>query len=395
MKKLNLLLILSFLILSFSCQTVKNVESPSQKPSKSRKKDNTITLLFAGDLMAHNVNYNMKNYDIIWEDVKQELQSSDFSFANIEAPIDQTRPASNYPYFNMPKSYVQASIDAGFNVFSLANNHTNDQELSGIKETQKTALELKKSESEKGNNVYFAGVKDGKNASYSFEMIEKNGWKILFLPMTEILNRPVSSTYINYVSSSKTKRNEFIEYCKKLREENPCDLFILGWHANEPEYIRDVTQNQHDFYNSLLEAGVDIIWANHVHLIKDRKLIIDSQTAKPKIIMYANGNIISGQRTRPDFKAAVPDFERDNTGDGLFYKVILKKDKKTNEITFVDSQNIFITTYITPKREYVVKKMDDQFINYLNENKLYDWSNYIQKRIKINNEKTKEIIEWQ
>lgn len=395
MKKLNLLLILSFLILSFSCQTVKNVESPSQKPSKSRKKDNTITLLFAGDLMAHNVNYNMKNYDIIWEDVKQELQSSDFSFANIEAPIDQTRPASNYPYFNMPKSYVQASIDAGFNVFSLANNHTNDQELSGIKETQKTALELKKSESEKGNNVYFAGVKDGKNASYSFEMIEKNGWKILFLPMTEILNRPVSSTYINYVSSSKTKRNEFIEYCKKLREENPCDLFILGWHANEPEYIRDVTQNQHDFYNSLLEAGVDIIWANHVHLIKDRKLIIDSQTAKPKIIMYANGNIISGQRTRPDFKAAVPDFERDNTGDGLFYKVTLKKDKKTNEITFVDSQNIFITTYITPKREYIVKKMDDQFINYLNENKLYDWSNYIQKRIKINNEKTKEIIEWQ
>ena len=38
---------------------------------------------------------------------------------NIEAPIDTTRSASSYPNFNMTQKYVQAAVDAGFDVFSL------------------------------------------------------------------------------------------------------------------------------------------------------------------------------------------------------------------------------------------------------------------------------------
>ena len=111
--------------------------------------------------------------------------------------------------------------------------------------------------------------------------------------------------------------------------------------------------------------------------------------------MYANGNTISGQRTKPDFKSEKPIGERDNTGDGLFYKVIFEKDNKTGNIALLETENIFITTYITPERNYVVNKIDDTFINWLYENNLSTWAKYIEKRREINNTYTKEIFEWQ
>lgn len=393
LKKNHLILLLIPLIF-ISCQSTNNIADKNEDIITEPNK-NIITLLFAGDIMAHNVNYNMKDYDIIWDGVREDISACDFAFANLEAPIDTTKPASNYPYFNMPKKYAQAAIDAGFNVFSLCNNHTNDQELSGIKETIKTTTALSESELEKGNKIYFAGVKEHSTDTYTFQLIEKDDWKILYLPMTEVLNRQLASSYINYVSSSSSKRKDFIEFCRELREENPCDLFVLSWHANEPEYTRVVTDNQEDFYQKLLEAGVDIIQANHAHIIKDRKVIKNQEDGSAKIIMYANGNTISGQRTKPELKSEKPIGERDNTGDGLFYKVTFEKDNKTGNIVLVDTENIFITTYITPERNYVVNKIDDNFINWLYENEFANWAKYIEKRRDINNTYTKEIIEWQ
>ena len=85
-----------------------------------------IKLLFAGDIMAHTNNYHISSFDKIWRDVKYLIDGNDLVFANIEAPVDTTKPVSSYPNFNMPQNYVQAAVDAGFNVFSLCNNHSND-----------------------------------------------------------------------------------------------------------------------------------------------------------------------------------------------------------------------------------------------------------------------------
>lgn len=351
--------------------------------------------------MAHNVNYNMKDYNIIWADAKNEFKKADLVFGNLEAPIDSTKPASSYPYFNMPVAYAKACIDAGVNVFSLSNNHTNDQKLDGIKQTIITTENLKKEYEQKNRKLYFSGLKQNKTDNYSYCVIEQNGFKILYLAMTEILNKPVANENINYINSSTTKRTEFIEYIKELKKQNPCDLFILSWHANETEYIRTVTSNQQKFYQSLLDAGVDVIWANHAHIIKDRKIIHYKNPKKKKeilnskLIMYANGNTISGQRTKPNLKSKNPNEERDNTGDGLFYKVVFYKDKKNGPVKIYSYEPLFITTYITEKREYIIKFLNDDFIKELTNNSKKDWAQYAQKRLSINKEVTKDIIEWQ
>ena len=62
-----------------------------------------IKLLFAGDIMAHTNNYHISSFDKIWRDVKYLIDGNDLVFANIEAPIDTTKPVSNYPNFSMPQ----------------------------------------------------------------------------------------------------------------------------------------------------------------------------------------------------------------------------------------------------------------------------------------------------
>ena len=358
--------------------------------------DDEIKLLFAGDIMAHTNNYHISSFDKIWRDVKYVIDGNDLVFANIEAPIDTTKPVSNYPNFNMPQNYVQAAVDAGFNVFSLCNNHSNDQYLDGIKETLKTVDRICEQAAKNANprSLYFSGLKNSKESEFSYNIIEKSGWKILFLPMTELLNRPDFSEYINYIKTDDASRNEFIDYVKKLREKNPCTIFILSFHTAEPEYTRNITSRQEKFYKELIKNGVDIIWANHAHIIKNRKIIVDTETNCDKLIMYANGNTISGQRRNPDLTSKNPNGERDNTGDGLFYKVTLKKDNN-GSVKIKKCEPIFITTYINTANEFVLKPLNQDFVNYLYSVPRTNWAKYIERRININQEATKDLIEWQ
>ena len=366
----------------------------SDNQTKKHDKD-TINLMFAGDIMAHSVNYYITTYEKIWRDVKHLISEPDLAFANIEAPIDTTKSASSYPNFNMTQKYVQAAVDAGFDVFSLCNNHTNDQYKNGILETIKTTKSITQNTLEQSNHqIYFSGIKDSPKAPLTYNYFDSGNWKILFLPITELLNRPDASDYINFIKPDDDSRKAFIKYVRELRAANPCDLFIISIHTSEPEYTRHITDKQDEFYRNLLDAGADVVWANHAHIIKDRKIIVNTTGGNDKLIMYANGNTISGQRTKPELTSKNPTGERDNTGDGLFYNVTFHREKD-GSVKIKKCEPQFITTYINTANEYVIKPLNQDFVDYLYDVPRTNWAKYIERRIKINKDATKDLIEWQ
>lgn len=352
-----------------------------------------IKLLFGGDIMAHKPNFNMKNYSKIWDGIRTTVQEADLAFANIEAPVADSLPYSSYPNFNMHGEYPEQAIEAGFNVFSLINNHSNDQGLKGIQETYEWAEKTEKKFAENGKPVYFSGLKKEADAPLECRVINKNGWKILFCAITEILNRPDYRTYLNYVASTKKSREAFIEKIHKFKEENSCDIFIISIHSDEPEYISEISESRRKFYHSLVENGVDVVWANHPHIPREKEFIGNKATQRlEKAIIYGNGNLISGQRWEPDFEN--PENPRDNTGDGYLLEMTFEKDLKNDQIRIIEHKTHYITTYINSNWEFIIKKLDDEFIQYLSENKRPKWSEYIRHRKKIT-ERTKETITWQ
>lgn len=350
-----------------------------------------LTVLFAGDIMCHSENYSMSNFDDIYSEIKPIVSGTDLSLANIEAPVDDSKPFSTYPNFNMKSVYIQAAIDAGFNVFSLANNHTNDQGLNGIIATYDYFEKKEKELSESARPLYACGIKkQKKDPPLTYRMINVKGWKVLFAAVTELLNSPTSNAYIDYLNPSEETRDVFIKYLVNLRKNNPCDLFILSIHCCEPEYIRTVNKKQNDFYNKLLDNGIDVVWANHPHVAKDWQIIGDEKTGiQNKIIFNALGNTISGQRRNPQFLA--PETERDYTGDSYMIKVTFDKN---NGLNISKIEPFLITTYITPQWSYVIKLLNDGFIETLENQKRIQWARYLTERKKLM-EKLKGIEIWQ
>ena len=366
--------------------------TPSYKRTKKGPKSPYITLLFGGDIMAHSENYKISSYSKIWASVTDIIHDSDFAFANIETPVDTTLPASTYPNFNTTKNYIQAVIDAGFNVFSLCNNHSTDQGPNGIKHTAETMAFLADKAKEENIDIYYSGIKDSSDDDFTYNVLETKGWKIVFLPISEIMNKMTGVEYLNYQDPTKANREKLYNYIKEIRKKEKCDLFILSLHVNEPEYVRSVTNAQEEYYMNLLDCGVDIIWANHTHLIKNRKVVVDTKTNSDKLIMYANGNTISGQRRAPNLTLSWPDKEMDNKGDGLLYKVTFEKNK--DSIQILKSEPILITTYINTANEYIIKLLNDDFIDYLYSVGRNTWARYIKRRLLIDEEETKDLIEW-
>lgn len=368
----------------FSCKSLPETEK-TEEPER-------LTLLFAGDIMAHRPNYSMKNYSKIWKDIKPLVSGADFSFANIEAPVNKNLPFSPYPDFNMQPSYPEAAIDAGFNVFSLVNNHTNDKGLEGIKETRKWAEKIEEDSKLSERPVYFCGINKTPGEKISYKIIRKGNWKILFVAVTEILNRPDYRSYLNYVVASKKTWEEFSEYLVQIRKENPCDLMILSIHTDEPEYILSAGQKRKSYYRSLISKGVDVIWSNHPHIVREREFFGENETKLLKnAIIYGNGNTISGQRREPDFKN--PENPRDDTGDGMILKIVFQKNSR-QETSIEKIETHFITTYINTAWEFVIKFLDDDFIRYLEDIGRTEWAEYIQARKKIT-ENIKETTIWQ
>lgn len=366
----------------FSCNTTEKLaDATASEASAASEEESSIILTFAGDIMAHAPNYKNPDYDRIWRDITPLIQTSDLAFANIEAPVADSLPWSTYPQFNMHSEYVEAAVRAGFNVFSLANNHTNDQYLDGIKQTKRYFDERK--------DISACGLKDKSGAPLSYKIIEKKGWKILFVAVTELLNRNDYSSYIDYYPSTEKKRSQLIKELKALQESSGCDLFIISIHTDEPEYIIKVTDNHKNFFQTLIEeCRADIIWANHPHVVKifEEKpassyyTLASGQTERKAFVMYANGNTISAQRTNPQFNA--PDTARDYTGEGLIIKVTASKNK-TEGLVFSNYEAHLITTYITPSWQFVIKELNEEFIQALDKSELTHWSKYLTERKRL------------
>ncbi len=299
-----LFVILSLILIS--CGTTSNISNPENENSNSQNQEQSqtqnlekklseynekinssnskINLLFAGDVMAHEENFVPGKFDRIWKYVAPKIQSADLAFCNLESPVMDSKGWRAYPTFNMHTDYVEEVIKAGFDVFSLANNHTNDQYLKGINSTRDYF--------KNHQGVWAAGLREYADAPLTYQIVEKevelkdkngnpiyeideNGnetgnikaenWKILFVAITELLNRPDYSNYVDYYP--RDKRIELKNALNKLKTTKEHDLFVVSMHSDEPEYVLKVSNDHKTFCHTLIEeCGVDIVWSNHPHV---------------------------------------------------------------------------------------------------------------------------------
>ena len=261
-----------------------NNSNNTKKVEKEKKKVYKLSMLMAGDALIHsNVYRDAQNTDGSFNfekqmiHVKDYLSKFDLLYYNQETIIGGSdRPYSGYPRFNTPQAFADTMIDLGFNIVSLANNHSMDQGTSGI---------LNSVNYWKSTNVMWNGQADSEETRTNYIIGEKNNITYAMLSYTEHTNGlPVPSDkpyLVNVWNDDKVKAD-----IAALRDK--VDVLIVAVHWGE-EYTHTPTQSERTKAQFLADQGVDIVIGCHPHVVQPIEIIGDT------VVYYSLGNFISNQ----------------------------------------------------------------------------------------------------
>ena len=342
-------------------------------------KEYKTNLIMVGDALIHSsvyrdanrlAGYNGYDFKPQIKYIKEITDDYDIAYYNQETILGGTSLGlSDYPTFNSPQEVGDAMLDAGFNLVSLATNHTADRGINAILESRKYWNNKE--------NVQAVGSysSDEEKQEIETKVLESNGITYAMLNYTYGTNgMPVSNSYLvnvwptdldlNIVSSD-TKYQNYKETVKKDIEaiRDKVDVLIVAMHWGV-EYTHTPTQYEKDMAKFLADNKVDIVIGTHPHVIQPVEWIDNT------LVFYSLGNFISAQYQ--------------NQGTCSYYKCMVGlmsslditktvyKGKTTIKIDNINN-NLIYTYYTNWSRFQVIPFSNSEIKNYLSEYKnVYD-----------------------
>ena len=252
---------------------------------REKKKEYKASLIMVGDALIHsNIYLDAKNedggYDFkpMLEYTKPIIEQYDLKYYNQETILGgKDLGLSSYPIFNSPTEVGDAFIDSGFNLVSLATNHTMDKGEEGVLRS----LNYWNSK----ENIVKAGQYSSFDDRGQERIYDINGIKYAFFSYTTWTNgleTPTGKEYLNNVYSNE-KAQEDIEKVK-----GKVDVILVAMHWGT-EYSLGVDEKQTEIANYLSSLGVDIIIGSHPHVVEPVERIGKT------LVIYSLGNYISDQ----------------------------------------------------------------------------------------------------
>lgn len=369
-KKVILLIFILFIILGGIIFILinfnkKKVSKDNDIINSKEEKEYSINMLMVGDLLVHDRLYNaMKTsdgYDFkpALTYIKDIVKDYDVAYYNQETILGGSEIGlSSYPAFNSPYEVGEAMIDAGFNLVSLATNHTLDRGEKAI--TNSVNYWNKQA------NVLAVGSYLSNEERNEIRIKEKNNITYTMLNYTYGTNGikvPSGKDYLVNIwpctGNNPSTDTKYQEYKDKVKEDidrvrDKVDLLIVAMHWGI-EYTHIPTSYQIDMANYLSSLGVDIIIGTHPHVVMPITYINDT------LVIYSLGNFLSAQETNIDY----------NTTVGLLSTVTITKyiDKDNNtSIKLSNQNNELIYTYSKNNKDYKVIPFSNPNIKtYLND----------------------------
>ena len=247
------------------------------------KIQSNIKIIATGDLMLGtrfpDESYlpEISGYNLFGEDVQKILESGDIAFGNLEGAIssNEGKPKNKKYVFAMPNETAIWMYDAGYNLLSVANNHSGDMGIEGCENTINKLNSV---------GIYFAGYKE--NPTNEFE---RNGIKFGFLA--------VSPNYgVAYLHDTEWIK----EQVEELASRN--DIVIVSMHIGaegaEHQHITRKTEkylgenrgDPYHFARDVIDAGADLVLGHGPHVTRAIDLY------KGRFIAYSLGNFCTISR---------------------------------------------------------------------------------------------------
>ncbi len=249
---------------------------------------NSATLVAVGDILIHSSVWQDaktdEGYDFkpMFELVKPYIEQADIAIANQETMIGGTELGlTGYPRFNSPYEVGDALKDSGFDIVSLANNHTLDRGEKAINNAIAHWNEI---------GMAYTGAYVSTEDKQRIRTIEKNGITFSFLSYTYGTNGlpiPEGKDYlVNLIDIEQMK--EDVELAKQL-----ADVVVASVHFGN-EYEELPNESQKIIAQELAKLGVDIVIGHHPHVLQPVEWI-EQESGRKTFVVYSLGNFIAAQ----------------------------------------------------------------------------------------------------
>ena len=353
---IELAILLGLVGIYVSNNNVKN--SIEQEDDWSKKKELAekeeiykLSMIMVGDNIIHSSIYKDANdgnggYDFtkMYELIQPIVSSYDIAYYNQETILGGKELGVNdYPTFNSPQEVGDAMIDAGFNLVSLANNHTMDSGEKAVL-ASRTYWDSKK-------DVLAVGSYASDEDRNQLRIMKKNHITYTMLNYTYGTNGisvPSGQEYLVNVwpvhGNDPNTDYEYQNYKEQVKKDieivrDKVDVLIVAMHWGM-EYTDEPTEYEKDMAKYLASLGVEIIIGTHPHVIQPVTWIDDT------LVIYSLGNFLSAQYQNDNYNKMV----------GLMSSLEIYKTVKGDEvsITIENVDNDLVYTYYKNWRNFKV-----------------------------------------
>jgi poly-gamma-glutamate capsule biosynthesis protein CapA/YwtB (metallophosphatase superfamily) len=267
-------------LLCAACSILALSPTLGQQPTSAEPQERT--LLFVGDVMlSRAVGARMQSesdWTFPFTEIGETLAAADLTFGNLECPVSDVGRNRHHLYsFRADPRAIEGLKFAGFDVLSMANNHSYDWGPEALLDSTRRLREA-------GIRPVGAGAND-LEAHYPV-FVDLGGLRIAFLAYVNIDPKEATAAPdrpgVAWLEPDRVMAD--IRFARPL-----ADIVIVGLHWGI-EYATRPQRSQVELAHQMVDAGADLIVGGHAHVVQPL------EEYHGRWIAYSLGNFVFDQR---------------------------------------------------------------------------------------------------
>lgn len=223
-----------------------------------------------------------EGYDYPFASVQPILRQADVVFGNLEGPLTdagQVAPDKRYVFKSPPSKVAPALAAAGFTVVSLANNHTMDYGVEGLKQTMAALDEV---------GIQHAGAGIDLQEARRPALIKSGDYTLGFLAY--------SLTFPESFWAQDQRPGTAFGHANHIRADvaatrEQADVVVVSFHWGR-EATTELRDYQSELAHAAIDSGATVVLGHHPHILQG------IEHYKHGIIFYSLGNFVFGSYSR-------------------------------------------------------------------------------------------------
>ena len=256
--------------------------TPTPAPSPAKPKAGPVTIVFGGD-----VDFDRRVRKVIaaqgvdapWRGIAPTLRAADLAFLNLECAISTRRQPEPKTYtFRGDPSALRGAVNAGVDVFSLANNHTLDYGVDALFDTIR--------------HVNDAGIKTtgaGRDLAEATKpaVFTVNGRRIAFLGISAIIPHPKWKAGLGHPGIAYDDDAVITKMVRDARRV--ADVVIPYFHWGI-EYTYSPSAAQRRAARTAIRAGATMVIGGHTHVLQPVEVV------EGRLVAWSMSNLVFQSR---------------------------------------------------------------------------------------------------